>query len=59
MDTHDKWQALMRSIRKAAHILNLDLTEKEWPEYQNWFVGVAVHKRLWDLVVLRRKGANA
>ena len=57
MDTHEKWNALVRSIRKAAHILNLELTERDLPEYMNWFAGPKMNKRLWDLVALKRKEA--
>ena len=54
MDIQEKWEALMASIRKAIHILNIDLTEADLPEYQNWYVGREMHQRLWALVYTKR-----
>lgn len=50
-----EWEAIMHSIRKAAHILNEDLTERDMPEYQNWFVARDMHNNLWARVRSRRK----
>ena len=57
MDADDKWIALLRSIFKAARILKIHITEKEAPSYKNWFVASQMNKRMWDLVVLKRKEA--
>lgn len=43
----EKWQAMMNSIRKAAKILNYDLTEEEMPEPLDWKAGSHLHERLW------------
>lgn len=55
MSEEDKWEKLMASIRKAAHILNLDLTEQDYPDYLNWPVGTAMNKNLWARVYRKRK----
>ena len=46
----EHWEAMMASIREAAKILNIDLTEKDMPEYMNWFVGRPMHRDLWARV---------
>ncbi len=51
----DDWEALVSSIRKAARILNMDLTERDMPDYQNWFIAREMHKDLWARVRSRRK----
>ena len=56
MSEEEKWEKLMASIRKAAHILNIDLTEKDMPEYLNWPVGRDMNKRLWARVHRKRAG---
>ena len=53
MDEYEKWDAIMRSIRKAARILNIDLTEQDVPEHLNWFVARKMHRYLWDQVYLQ------
>ncbi len=50
----EKWEALMRSIRRAARILNLDLTEVDMPDYLNWEVASDIHQNLWSMVYQRR-----
>lgn len=55
MDTDEKWEALLRSIRKAAKILSIDLTEEDMPRYQDWIAGADMHRKLWDLVYDKRK----
>ena len=56
MSEEEKWEKLMASIRKAAHILNEDLTERDMPEYLNWPVGTDMNKRLWAQVHRKRAG---
>ena len=46
----EHWEDMMASIRKAAKILNMDLTEENMPEYMNWFVGRTIHRDLWARV---------
>ncbi len=55
MPEEEKWELLMASIRKAAHILKLDLTEQDLPDYLNWVVGRDLNKNLWARVYLKRK----
>ena len=43
----EKWEALMRSIRKGAHILGRTLTERDMPDYLNWYVATDMNKRIW------------
>lgn len=50
----EEWEALLKSIRRAAHVLGEDLTERDLPDYQNWFEAREMHKRLWARV--HRKG---
>lgn len=50
MDEGEQWEAMMASIRKAAKILNMDLTERDLPEYMNWVVGRHMHRNLWAQV---------
>ena len=50
MDEGEQWEAMMYSIRKAAKILNMDLTEEDLPEYMNWTVGRDMHYRIWAKV---------
>lgn len=50
MGEEEKWEAIMRSIRKAAHILRMDLTERDMPDYLNWPVATDMNKRLWAMV---------
>ena len=57
MKPHEKWIELLRSIRKAAKILNMDLTEEDMPDGQNWFMASKMNKRLWDLVRLKKQEA--
>ena len=55
MTEEEKWEALIRSINKAAHILGKELTEKDVPEYLNWRVGTEMNHRLWSEVYARNK----
>lgn len=55
MDEQEKWEQLMASIRKAAKILNIDLTEADIPRYLDWRAASDMHKRLWDLIYRKRK----
>jgi len=55
MEEWEKWEALMASIRKAAKILNIEITEQDVPEYLNWSVGRAMHEDLWAQVYARGK----
>jgi len=55
VNEEDKWNALMRSIRKAARILNIDLSPEAMPEYMNWLVARTMHRYLWDQVYLKRR----
>lgn len=50
MDEGEQWEAMMYSIRKAAKILNIDLTEEDLPEYMNWAAGRHMHRDLWARV---------
>jgi len=52
MTEEEKWNALILSIKKAAKILGIDLTEEDIPEYLNWFSGAKMHKNLWNSVYL-------
>lgn len=54
MDEEEKWQALMRSIRKAAKILNWDYNTVDMPNYLDWKEGADLHRKLWDLVYLQK-----
>lgn len=49
------WEALMRSVRKAARILGEDLTERDMPDYQNWDLAREMHRNLWARIRNRRK----
>lgn len=55
MEEAEKWEALMASIRKAARILNRDLTERHIPDYLNWPAARQMSQRLWAEVADRRK----
>ena len=50
MDEGEQWEAMMYSIRKAARILNIDLTEEDLPEYMNWVAGRHMYRELWAQV---------
>lgn len=52
-DEAQKWNILMASIRRAAHILNQDLEERDYPDFLNWNVARDMHKRLWNKVYAR------
>lgn len=54
MTEDEKWTCLLRSINRAARILNLDLTELDMPEYPNWWVGRRMHENLWGQVYLKK-----
>lgn len=58
MSEEDKWEALIKSIQKAARILGKDLTERDMPDHLNWFVGRNIHDELWGEVYRRRKHAR-
>jgi len=58
MTEDEKWELLMASIRKAARILGIELTEKDMPEYLNWFVGRKMNEELWGRVYSRDKFAT-
>ena len=47
MDEAEKWEAMMRSIRKAARRLR---REPPTIDYLNWGVGAAEHKAIWAKV---------
>ena len=51
----EQWEAMMASIRGAARILNIDLTEEDMPEYMNWFVGRTMHRDLWARVYAKHR----
>ena len=53
MTKEEEWENLIKSIKKAAHRLNEDLTERDMPDYMNWFVAREMHRNLWARV--RRK----
>ena len=55
MEEEEKWEALMMSIRRAAKISNIDLTEADMPDYLNWYVASDMHRNLWALVYHKRK----
>ena len=55
MDKTEKWEILIRSIRRGAKILNIDLTEADMPEYLNWKVASDMNKNLWSLIYSRRR----
>jgi hypothetical protein len=48
----DKWQAMMRSCRKACRITGEEFVE---PDYLNWFAGSHYHRALWRNVRLRKR----
>ena len=51
----EKWERLMASIRKAAHILNKDLDATGWPDYLNWKVASDMNEKLWAQVYAKRR----
>ena len=53
MDEDEQWHELILSMQKAAKILNIELTERDMPEYLDWFAGRNLHQDLWDRVYLR------
>jgi len=53
MDEYAKWNAIILSIRKAARILRIYLTETDMPEHMNWFAARTMHRYLWDQVYLK------
>lgn len=55
MTVEEQWEALMRSIREAAHKLNLDLTEADMPDYFNWGFARDMHRRLWAQLYAKRR----
>ena len=55
MTEEEKWEALIRSIKKAAHILGKTLNEEDMPDYLNWTVGRDMNERLWARVYSRNK----
>jgi len=55
MNEDEKWEALIKSIRKAAHILGKTLNEEDMPDYLNWFVGTKMNDNLWAQVYARGK----
>lgn len=55
LSEEEKWESMMRSIRKAAKILKIDLTERDIPEYLNWTEGSRLHDDLWDRVYGRAR----
>ena len=55
MDEFGKWEVMMSSIRKAAHILNIPFEEEDYPEYLNWKAGADMHKRIWAQVYAKRR----
>ena len=55
MDEFENWETLMRSIRRAAKILNIDLAEADMPDYLNWSVASDMHRNLWALIYSKRK----
>ena len=55
MTEEEKWEELLRSMRKAARILGMTLEEDDLPEYLNWFSGAKMHQNLWDQVYLQNQ----
>ena len=58
MDEEEKWNRLMMSIRKAARILNLELTEPDMPQPSDWRYASSLNSRLWGLVTLMMKNGK-
>jgi hypothetical protein len=50
-----QWISLLRSIKRAAKILNIDLTEKDIPEYGEWYSAVKLHSYLWSMVKRQKR----
>lgn len=48
----EKWERLLHSIRKAAHILGREVAE---PDYLNWAVGRDMNDNLWAQVYAQNK----
>ena len=55
MDKDTQWQELIRSMNRAARILNIDLTEKDIPEYLDWYTARKIHRSLWNQVYLKKR----
>lgn len=50
MTPEEKWERLMKSIRRAALILGIEITERDVPEYLNWPIARQMSKRLWGRI---------
>ena len=55
MDGIEKWETPIRSVRKAAKVLKIDLTETDMPKFLNWKAAADMHRNLWSLVYLNRR----
>lgn len=55
MEPEEKWNRLRRSVLKAAHILRIDLTERDIPQYGEWFALRRMNEDLWGQIRGRRK----
>jgi len=55
MDEDEKWTTLIRSMNRAAKILNIDLTEKDMPQPMDWKYASKLNRSLWNQVTLRRR----
>jgi len=48
------WNDLLKSIFRAAKILNIDITEKDIPDYGNYTAMVKMNEELWARVKNKR-----
>jgi hypothetical protein len=55
MSEEDSWNTIIHSIKRAARILNINLTETDMPDYENWLAARTIHNYLWNQVYLKRK----
>ena len=53
MTKETQWNLLIGAINKAAYILNMDLTERDMPDYMNWLVAREMNNNLWALIKTR------
>ncbi len=54
-DEVERWDILMKDIRRAAKAAKVPLTERDLPDFLNWPVARDMHNRLWAKVYGRGK----
>lgn len=58
MDQEENWTSLIRSIKRAGKILNIDLTESDMPQPFDWRYASDFNRHLWNLVRLKRDNGD-